>query len=285
MNQHLLDACESVDAAVFSGDVIWDDNSRTQLKGYVERWQRAIAEHERTEADAAEQAASGNDAFSEAVKAFDLDPADVLVSQPSAFTGDFGKTNPGPVILLHTPTGLSAHHKDRATAFQMLAEAVAASGRAVVSKPGKELLDLALANGAVLTGTPDGREPITVVFSIDAWRKFDGVLLYGGTKKPLKSGIGQMLDDAVNRVADNSLPLEGRPNAYDKIGLWFNNVVPYDHTMSREQVRDSIANWIERNINMQEFWTPQVVELIRSLQFNSEAPYNVGKENANDTAG
>ena len=73
MNQHLLDACESVDAAVFSGDVIWDDNSRTQLKGYVERWQRAIAEHERTEADAAEQAASGNDAFSEAVKAFPMD--------------------------------------------------------------------------------------------------------------------------------------------------------------------------------------------------------------------
>lgn len=69
MNQHLLDACESVDAAVFNGDVIWDDNSRTQLKEYVERWQRAIAEHERTEADAAEQAASGNAAFSEAVAA------------------------------------------------------------------------------------------------------------------------------------------------------------------------------------------------------------------------
>ena len=61
MNQHLLDACECVDAAVFSGDVIWDDNSRTQLKEYMGRWQRAIAEHEKDEA------------FSEAVKAFPMD--------------------------------------------------------------------------------------------------------------------------------------------------------------------------------------------------------------------
>lgn len=293
MNQHLLDACESVDAAVFSGDVIWDDNSRTQLKGYVQRWQRAIAEHERTEADASEQAATGNDAFPEtlaasgdafpdASKAFELDPADVFVGPASDFfLGEMGSG----VCLLHTPTGVATKHRDRATAFQMLAEAVAASGRAVVSKPGKELLDLALANGAVLTGTPDGREPITVVFSIDAWRKFDGVLLYGDAKKPLKSGIGQMLDDAELGV----LRCKGAPSKsddpYAKIGLWFSNVVPYDHTMTREQVRDSIANWIECNINMQEFWTPQVVELLRSLQFNSEAPYNVGKENANDTAG
>lgn len=46
MNHHLHSACESVDASVFSGDVLWDDDSRTKLKEYVERWQRAIVEHE-----------------------------------------------------------------------------------------------------------------------------------------------------------------------------------------------------------------------------------------------
>lgn len=34
-------------------------------------------------------------------------------------------------------------------------------------------LDLALECGAVLTGKPDGSEPIEVHFTIDAWRKFD----------------------------------------------------------------------------------------------------------------
>lgn len=36
-----------------------------------------------------------------------------------------------------------------------------------------EYLDAALACGAVLTGTPDGSEAITVVFTIEAWRAFD----------------------------------------------------------------------------------------------------------------
>jgi hypothetical protein len=36
-----------------------------------------------------------------------------------------------------------------------------------------EFLDLALECGAELTGKPDGSEPITVVFTIEAWRKFD----------------------------------------------------------------------------------------------------------------
>lgn len=37
----------------------------------------------------------------------------------------------------------------------------------------KEFLDLALDCGAQLTGKPDGSEAITVLFTIDAWRKFD----------------------------------------------------------------------------------------------------------------
>lgn len=40
-----------------------------------------------------------------------------------------------------------------------------------------EFLDAALACGAVLTGKPDGSEPVTVVFTIAAWRKFDAAVL------------------------------------------------------------------------------------------------------------
>ena len=41
-------------------------------------------------------------------------------------------------------------------------------------KPRPEFLALAESCGAVITGKPDGSEPITIVFTIDAWRKFDG---------------------------------------------------------------------------------------------------------------
>ena len=41
----------------------------------------------------------------------------------------------------------------------------------------KELLDLALNCGAVITGKPDGSEAITVLFSIDAWRAFDAATI------------------------------------------------------------------------------------------------------------
>lgn len=37
----------------------------------------------------------------------------------------------------------------------------------------QDFLDLALECGADLTGKPDGSEPITIIFSIEAWRKFD----------------------------------------------------------------------------------------------------------------
>ena len=49
MNHHLEKNCEGVDAAVFSGDVLYNDNSRAELKEYIGRWTRAIAEHERSE--------------------------------------------------------------------------------------------------------------------------------------------------------------------------------------------------------------------------------------------
>ena len=48
---HLEQACEGVDAAVFSGDALVDDASRAVLKEYVERWARAIREHEAANAE------------------------------------------------------------------------------------------------------------------------------------------------------------------------------------------------------------------------------------------
>lgn len=46
---HMENACESVDACVFSGDSLLDPVQRNQLKEYIARWQRAIAQHEMAE--------------------------------------------------------------------------------------------------------------------------------------------------------------------------------------------------------------------------------------------
>ena len=46
MRQYLRDDCESIDATVFSGDVLYVDQERAELKAYIERWLRAIAEYE-----------------------------------------------------------------------------------------------------------------------------------------------------------------------------------------------------------------------------------------------
>jgi hypothetical protein len=57
MNRKYLEkACEEIDAAVFSGDTLWDDRDRTALSGYVGRWTRAIAQQE-TSDDEGEDAA------------------------------------------------------------------------------------------------------------------------------------------------------------------------------------------------------------------------------------
>lgn len=38
--------CESIDASVFSSDMLFDDDRRKMLKDYIGRWTRAISEHE-----------------------------------------------------------------------------------------------------------------------------------------------------------------------------------------------------------------------------------------------
>lgn len=47
---HLEHNCEGIDAAVFSGDMLFSDEKRAMLKDYVGRWTRAIDDHEKTEA-------------------------------------------------------------------------------------------------------------------------------------------------------------------------------------------------------------------------------------------
>lgn len=44
--KHMEKACESIDASVFSSDMLFDDERRKTLKDYIGRWTRAIEEHE-----------------------------------------------------------------------------------------------------------------------------------------------------------------------------------------------------------------------------------------------
>ncbi len=38
MDKHLLDACETIDAALFTGDVLNSKESRAKLCAYMRRW-------------------------------------------------------------------------------------------------------------------------------------------------------------------------------------------------------------------------------------------------------
>lgn len=42
---HIESACEEIDAAIFSGDILYDDADRTELLEYVTRWLREIQLH------------------------------------------------------------------------------------------------------------------------------------------------------------------------------------------------------------------------------------------------
>ena len=50
-------------------------------------------------------------------------------------------------------------------------------------------------------------------------------------------------------------------------------------SMTPEQVRDGIADWIETHIGHKDFWTPEVVDLIRSIEINgNQAAHNIKKD-------
>jgi hypothetical protein len=40
------DACETIDAALFTGDTLYDEKKRAMLKEYLGRWNRAVLAHE-----------------------------------------------------------------------------------------------------------------------------------------------------------------------------------------------------------------------------------------------
>lgn len=46
MRKYLEEMCEGIDAAVFSGDVLYSDDERKELAEYIARWSNAIGEHE-----------------------------------------------------------------------------------------------------------------------------------------------------------------------------------------------------------------------------------------------
>lgn len=81
MDHHLKNDCEGVDASVFSGDVLWDDDSRNELKEYIGRWTRAIAKHEGM---TAEQRCSGCDIANGCPEFCRCKPAAVQAAQPEA---------------------------------------------------------------------------------------------------------------------------------------------------------------------------------------------------------
>ena len=70
-------------------------------------------------------------------------------------------------------------------------------------KASPKFLDMALSCGAELTGKPDGSEPITVVFTCEAWRAFDGAVsadlvaqYQAGYKKVEEGAYKAVIEDA-----------------------------------------------------------------------------------------
>lgn len=58
LRPQLEDVCDTLDAAIFTGDVIYNDAERKELRAYVERWLRAIEKEDAAQAADA-QAANG----------------------------------------------------------------------------------------------------------------------------------------------------------------------------------------------------------------------------------
>lgn len=74
------------------------------------------------------------------------------------------------------------------------------------AKPRQVFLDSALRCGAVMTGKPDASEPITIVFTMDAWRKFD-------LAQTDAAACSQQSSPDWKQVIDNVL-------SYHKLGLY-----------------------------------------------------------------
>lgn len=116
MRPYLEQACEIVDAAIFNGDVLYSDEERTKLKEYVERWTRAIAQHEASAAEA-----EWRD------KGSPINPADFSASEyPLECTSGWAPRRYG-IEVTHIPTGMSERcgdersaHRNKVIAYERL---------------------------------------------------------------------------------------------------------------------------------------------------------------------
>ena len=52
MRAYLRQLCEKVDAAVFSGDFMLNDDERAEFRVYLERWQRELVVNDKSAAEA-----------------------------------------------------------------------------------------------------------------------------------------------------------------------------------------------------------------------------------------
>jgi hypothetical protein len=80
--------------------------------------------------------------------------------------------------------------------------------------------------------------------------------------------LQQVLDAYAYHIAQTR-PIERSSSAIDKLRALL-NAPSEPKPMTPVQVRDGIADWIDTNINHREFWTPDVVELIRSIEINGQ---------------
>jgi hypothetical protein len=51
MNDNIKNACEEIDAAMFSGDAFTDPRERKALQEYIDRWQRELKSFEEQKSD------------------------------------------------------------------------------------------------------------------------------------------------------------------------------------------------------------------------------------------
>jgi len=49
MNKNIENACEEIDAAMFSGDEFTDKENREKLREYIGRWEREMQNFEKSE--------------------------------------------------------------------------------------------------------------------------------------------------------------------------------------------------------------------------------------------
>jgi hypothetical protein len=47
MEAYLIEACEEIDAAMFSGDSFMDEQNRKELMAYINRWVREVRRREK----------------------------------------------------------------------------------------------------------------------------------------------------------------------------------------------------------------------------------------------